>query len=40
VERIGQRDVVDRSYNLPDFPITALVRDDLTGDLYRGPILA
>ena len=25
---------VDRSYNLPDFPITDLVRDDLTGDLY------
>jgi hypothetical protein len=25
---------VDRSYNLPDFPITALVSDDLTGDLY------
>ena len=25
---------VDRSYNLPDFPITALVRDDVTGDLY------
>ena len=25
---------VDRSFNLPDFPITALVRDDLTGDLY------
>jgi hypothetical protein len=24
----------DRSYNLPDFPITALVRDDATGDLY------
>ena len=24
----------DRSYNLPDFPITALVRDDVTGDLY------
>ena len=27
---------VDRSFNLPDFPITALVRDDLTGDLYAG----
>ena len=27
---------VDRSYNLPDFPITALVRDDVTGDLYAG----
>jgi hypothetical protein len=25
---------VDRSLNLPDFPITALVRDDVTGDLY------
>jgi hypothetical protein len=25
---------VDLSYNLPDFPITAVVRDDLTGDLY------
>jgi hypothetical protein len=25
---------VDRSYNLPDFPITSLVRDDVTGDLY------
>ena len=25
---------VDRSYNLPDFPITAVVRDDITGDLY------
>ena len=24
----------DVSYNLPDFPITALVRDDNTGDLY------
>jgi hypothetical protein len=24
----------DRSYNLPDFPITAVVRDELTGDLY------
>jgi hypothetical protein len=24
------------SYNLPDFPITALVRDDNTGDLYAG----
>jgi hypothetical protein len=27
---------VDISYNLPDFPITALVRDDVTGDLYAG----
>lgn len=25
---------VDRSFNLPDFPITAIVRDDVTGDLY------
>jgi len=25
---------VDRSLNLPDFPITALVRDDVMGDLY------
>jgi hypothetical protein len=24
----------DISYNLPDFPITGLVRDDVTGDLY------
>ncbi len=24
------------SFNLPDFPITALVRDDATGDLYAG----
>jgi hypothetical protein len=24
----------DLSYNLPDFPITALVSDDVTGDLY------
>jgi hypothetical protein len=24
----------DRSYNLPDLPITDLVRDDVTGDLY------
>jgi hypothetical protein len=24
----------DLSYNLPDFPITAVVRDDVTGDLY------
>jgi hypothetical protein len=27
---------VDRSYNLPDFPITAVVRDDVRGDLYAG----
>jgi len=26
----------DISHNLPDFPITALVRDDVTGDLYAG----
>jgi len=25
---------VDRSLNLPDFPITAVVRDDVRGDLY------
>ena len=25
---------VDRSYDLPDFPITAVARDDITGDLY------
>src|SRR5205807_9690029 len=25
---------VDRSYNLDDLPVTAVVRDDLTGDLY------
>jgi hypothetical protein len=25
---------VDRSFNLPDFPITGVVRDDVTGDLY------
>jgi hypothetical protein len=25
---------VDRSFNLPDFPVTGLVRDDETGDLY------
>jgi hypothetical protein len=24
----------DISYNLPDFPVTGVVRDDLTGDLY------
>jgi hypothetical protein len=24
---------VDRSYNLPEFPITRVVRDDATGDL-------
>lgn len=27
---------VDRSYNLDDLPATAIVRDDLTGDLYVG----
>jgi hypothetical protein len=26
----------DRSYNLDDFPATAVVRDDVTGDLYAG----
>jgi hypothetical protein len=26
----------DISFNLPDFPITALVSDDATGDLYAG----
>ena len=30
----GAATLVDRSYNLPDFPVTAVVRDDLTGDLY------
>jgi len=30
----GSATWVDRSYNLPDFPITAVVRDDVTGDLY------
>jgi hypothetical protein len=30
----GNATWVDRSYNLPDFPITALVRDDVKGDLY------
>jgi len=30
----GAATFVDRSYNLPDFPITAVVRDDLIGDLY------
>ena len=25
---------IDVSYNLPDFPITAVVRDDVLGDLY------
>ena len=30
----GAAALVDRSYNLPDFPITAVVRDDVTGDLY------
>ena len=27
---------VDRSYNLDDLPATAVVRDDVTGDLYLG----
>ena len=30
----GGATLVDVSYNLPDFPITGVVRDDLTGDLY------
>jgi len=30
----GNATFVDRSYNLPDFPITGVVRDDVTGDLY------
>ena len=30
----GKATWVDRSYNLPDFPITAVVRDDVGGDLY------
>jgi len=30
----GAATMVDRSYNLPDFPVTAVVRDDVTGDLY------
>jgi len=30
----GAATFVDRSYNLPDFPITGVVRDDLIGDLY------
>ncbi len=32
----GSATWTDVSYNLPDFPITALVRDDVTGDLYAG----
>ena len=31
---VGPATWVDVSNNLPDFPITALVRDDVTGDLY------
>jgi hypothetical protein len=31
---VGPAVWVDRSFNLPDFPITAVVIDDLTGDLY------
>ena len=27
---------VDRTYDLADLPVTALVRDDVTGDLYAG----
>ena len=30
----GPATLVDRSYNLPDFPITAVASDDLTGDVY------
>ncbi|MFN8060378.1 MAG: hypothetical protein U0Q12_14575 [Vicinamibacterales bacterium] len=30
----GAASFVDVSFNLPDFPITAVVRDDVTGDLY------
>jgi hypothetical protein len=30
----GAATFVDRSLNLPDFPITAIARDDVTGDLY------
>jgi hypothetical protein len=30
----GAAPFVDRSFNLPDFPITGLVRDDVAGDLY------
>ena len=30
----GKGTWVDRSYNLPDFPITSIVCDDATGDLY------
>ena len=33
---VGPATWVDISSNLPDFPITALVRDDVTGDLYAG----
>ena len=29
----GAATLVDRSYNLPDFPVTAVVRDDVTSDL-------
>jgi len=32
----GPATVVDLSYNLGDLPITALVRDDATGNLYAG----
>ena len=31
---VGPAIWTDISYNLPDFPITAVVRDDVTGDLY------
>ncbi len=30
----GSATWIDRSFNLPDFPITAVIRDDVTGDLY------
>jgi hypothetical protein len=30
----GNATWVDRSFNLPDFPITAIARDDVRGDLY------
>jgi hypothetical protein len=31
---VGTATWVDRSYNLPDFPITAVALDDVTGDVY------
>ncbi|MGB8327833.1 MAG: hypothetical protein WCE48_09675 [Steroidobacteraceae bacterium] len=36
VRGTGAATFTDISYNLPDFPVTALVRDDVTGDLYAG----